>query len=84
MRLTRIAGVPDREQLVRGMAHFAGTGPPGTICRDCVWWGFYDKGRKLRRAAPCEQHRKMMELRKPGPPVPASTASCRYFVAGGA
>jgi hypothetical protein len=83
VKLTKIAGVPDRERLVRGMAHFAGTGPPGTLCRECTYWGFYNKDHKLLKAAPCEKHRKLLQLRKHGPPVPASTRSCRHFEARG-
>jgi hypothetical protein len=83
IKLTQIPGAPNREAMAHGMAHFAGTGPPGTLCRDCAWWGFYRDDHKPLKAASCEKYRKLMRLQKHGPLVPASTASCRYFTARG-
>lgn len=34
--LTQIEGVPDRDSIPRGMAHFPGTGPPDATCGMCV------------------------------------------------
>jgi len=59
-----------------GMAHWAGTGPPGTNCGDCAH--FVD--------VPCargEYHRCRMYLKLMGrygeDRIPAPTASCRHF-----
>jgi hypothetical protein len=33
--LAKLPGVPSRADAVPGMAHFQGSGPSGTTCRDC-------------------------------------------------
>ena len=81
-RLTRIAGVPDSSSVVRGMAYFAGTGPPDTICRDCVFWNYMLKDHWAlgqRAAAACHMHKKLSQQKGHVPPVPAGTPSCKYF-----
>lgn len=35
MTLTRLPGIPDRDQAKIGMAYFAGTGPAGKTCGSC-------------------------------------------------
>jgi hypothetical protein len=79
---TRIPGVPDSSTIVRGMAHFAGTGPAGTICRDCVYWDFYLKDHWAsggHAAAACHMQKKLSQQKGPVPLVPAGTPSCKYF-----
>lgn len=76
--LTRLPGVPSRDQIVPGMAHFAGTGPRGKLCWDCK---NFMRGRG-REAAPCAKHlqlttqdrQKAMKLK-----VGSNTAACRHF-----
>jgi hypothetical protein len=62
----------------KGMAHFAGTGPLGLTCRECVFWRktgqWLSSGPRPARCA------KFVQLtRKPGPPVPFSAYACRHF-----
>ena len=56
-----------------GMAHFAGTGPTGTVCQQCIFFmkmpkGFDGKCRKFAEI-----------MRKKGDAFPRSTWSCKYF-----
>ena len=52
-----------------GMAHFAGTGPEGTTCGQCL---FRVGRRKVWR---CEK------FQRNGPPIKANLESCKYFEA---
>ncbi len=54
-----------------GMAHWAGSGPPHTQCRECVH--FLDKGKK----GTCGKYSQMM--RKKGPTFAGYFAACKYF-----
>ena len=54
-----------------GQAHFAGTGPEGATCRQCIWWKLLrmKKAKKGREDAPPEfyepgHHKKDGELRR--------------------
>jgi hypothetical protein len=73
---------------VRGMAHWAGSGPAGATCGECVHLGyekrtFNDSGDVIR-AARSNGCKKFYELTgKHGPAVPPSCAACRYFEKGG-
>lgn len=66
-----------------GQAHFAGTGPDGKSCRQCVHWAFAGHyairshhGGALK-PAPCGQFKRMMNAA--GAPVPAKAKACRFF-----
>jgi hypothetical protein len=62
-----------------GMAHFAGTGPPGRTCRECVSWlhtGYSSVG-MIRKAA-CEKYQKMMRDQN-SPKFPHYLRACKYF-----
>jgi len=79
-----------RTRTVPGMAHFAGTGPVGKTCRECLHWtgrgnesGYYAAGGKfggVLRNRSCEKYRSMMHDTV-GPTVPYSAAACKYFEA---
>ncbi|WLA79626.1 hypothetical protein [Bradyrhizobium elkanii] len=43
--MTRLPGVPDRDDIRPGMAHFPGTGPFGKTCGTCVHRGYWRKGK---------------------------------------
>jgi hypothetical protein len=68
---------PEFDKRVRatpeGMAHWAGTGPEGTCCGDCVflvkrgWLGYG-----------CEKYMRMMG-HTPQTALPRQTPSCRHF-----
>lgn len=38
--MTKIEGVADADEAIPGMAFFAGTGPEGAVCGDCVHRGY--------------------------------------------
>lgn len=87
---TRIPGVPDSSAVVRGMAHFAGTGPDGKTCGDCKFRGYYRQRRdpvwdaglqrevvKTYRHSGCEQFKRLAGHH--GPVVDTDNKSCKYF-----
>jgi hypothetical protein len=89
--LTRIPGVQSRVDAVPGMAHFRGSGPPGTECRSCFFYGSQPGPRPRRiptfeeyrskRCGNCLKYEQLMSQR--GPKVHGSNASCRYYKEGG-
>lgn len=68
-----------------GMAHFAGTGPKQTTCRECIFWAHdqYDyaaKGGKLRgliKPARCKRYQQLTGQQ--GAKIPDDAMSCRHF-----
>lgn len=68
-----------------GQAHFAGSGPAGKTCRECIFYGhtkggYYasrGKWRGLILPAPCKKYRQMTQ--ETGPNVPDSAMACKYF-----
>jgi hypothetical protein len=70
---------------VAGMAHFAATGPFGTQCKDCRFFGYsriYRSGTGDAEKTVFQRSRcgKFFELtRRHGAQVPADTESCKYF-----
>lgn len=70
-----------------GMAHFAATGPFGTKCGGCAFYGYWRQIRnaagnvvntKFRKGA-CGKYYELTHQH--GPAVPADTESCRYLTA---
>jgi hypothetical protein len=67
-----------------GMAHFANTGPFGTTCGECMYFG-YHKARRTAAGDPIKSKHvracaKYYELTgKHGAVLPANTPSCRHF-----
>jgi hypothetical protein len=55
-----------------GMAHWSGTGPPGTVCGQCGYYG-YDG----RYTNSCLRYYVMVF--KHGAAFPAETPSCQHF-----
>jgi hypothetical protein len=70
-----IDGVPDRSEIVPGMAHFRNTGPIGTVCRQCVYWD--EKGGRMLDKKPCTRFCQLCGY--VGPLVNGGTPSCKYF-----
>lgn len=72
------------ERTVHGMAFWASTGPFGTTCRQCRFWG-WSKGFKRDEEGRLEPRRcanyKRFSHGRNGDGVPAETASCKYFEA---
>lgn len=88
-RLTDIHGPEATRQhgeTFNGQAHFAGTGPKGMLCHQCLFWNSaYDTGDAgkftrhygfLDRQC-CEKYEQLMG--EPGPAVPAAAQACRHF-----
>lgn len=65
---------------VKGMAHFAGTGPAGTKCSQCEHFkSFSVSGTPIRtKQQPCQKFRRMMKA-KTSPKIPRKTSSCMFF-----
>ena len=62
----------------KGMAHFAGTGPAGKHCRECVFW--QKTGRWFGSGPAPARCGKFQQLtRRPGPSVPHNAHACRHF-----
>jgi len=68
-----------------GMAHFAGSGPRGRTCRECIFWAhqkndYRSKNGKyggLIKPAPCRKYQTFM--RDQGGAIPDDAAACKYF-----
>lgn len=68
-----------------GMAHFAGTGPHGKTCRECLFWkhGPHDyrakngKYRGLIEPATCGKYRAI--TLNEGAKIPDDATACKYF-----
>jgi hypothetical protein len=68
--MTKVAGVPSRDDAKPGMAFFAATGPPEKNCGGCK--------HRTDRTSRCQ---KFTELAgKDGPPVRGDYRACKYFV----
>jgi hypothetical protein len=65
-----------------GMAAPANTGPPGTFCSMCRYWGFHAKQR-ASNCAPCLKF-KQLTMGVTGKPVPGGVKSCKFFLHLGA
>jgi hypothetical protein len=68
-------------QSLAGMAHFAGSGPAGTVCGGCVFLADLSVGRpgrvRRRRHPGCRKFFQMTG--KHGDALPPHTPSCRYY-----
>lgn len=79
------------DQMVRisqpGMAHFAGTGPKGSTCRECIFWnhGPHDyrskngKYRGLIEPASCKKFQQI--TMNVGDKIRDDAQACKYFEA---
>lgn len=81
--MTKIPGVPDRDDVRPGMAHLPGTGPKGSTCGDCVFRGYYKQSyrngvKKPMHVKGCEMYKKLSGGIH-GPPVQTWYRSCKYF-----
>lgn len=88
MKLTTIDKDLDdlRARTPTGMAHWAGTGPPGITCRECSSYEFVGyktnrgdfRGGMLKDGV-CKKYADM--TRSKGYKIPFGTPSCKYFKA---
>ena len=58
---------------VVGMAHFAGSGPEGRRCLECIHWTIFGR----RKTPGCQKYWRMTG--DAGKAVPGSTPACRHF-----
>lgn len=80
---------PDGVLTPAGMAHWAGTGPLGTTCRECRYWAA--TGKWTTEAGPagggnplpsrCRRYKQLGMVKVSGPPLPHDTPSCKHFEA---
>ena len=88
--MTRLEGVPNRSDIIPGMAYFQGTGPEGKTCGDCKHRGYVREARKgvwsdrlqevvfrHYRVQKCAMFRKMVGGH--GANVKADYPSCKYY-----
>jgi hypothetical protein len=77
--LTRIEGVPARDSIVRGMAHFAGGGPIGATCNRCAHFARHFRQTR-NKFLPVGKCGKFAEFGgDPGQTIDASNSACKYF-----
>lgn len=69
--MTKIAGVPGKRDVKSGMAYFAHTGPPGSTCGKCAFYGTKEFERK------CTKYREMVH--DWGANLKKTQAACKYF-----
>jgi hypothetical protein len=55
-----------------GMPHWSGTGPPGTVCGQCSFYGYWMQ-------YPNSCYRYFLMMKHHGNPLPISTPSCQHF-----
>jgi hypothetical protein len=81
-------GFSNEDQIRRtfaGMAHFAGTGPAGKTCRECVFWnwsreGYYGQKKFGGTLKPqrCLRYSQLSNGRQ-GETIPSNAQACKYF-----
>jgi hypothetical protein len=75
--LTRIEGVPARDSIVRGMAHFAGGGPIGATCNRCAHFARHFRQTKFLSIGKCGKFAEFGgDL---GQTIDASNSAYKYF-----
>lgn len=78
--LTKGAMESEARQTYPGMAHFAGTGPDGMTCRECL---HYAIGVELkaggRKPGSCGKYPRLAEGRTGLTKIPPNAAACKYF-----
>jgi hypothetical protein len=77
LNLTEVTA--DQAQSVPGMAHFSGTGPKGTTCGHCNYWGYRRESKKggIISVDACKKFHKLTG--EHGPAIKAALPSCKYF-----
>jgi hypothetical protein len=68
----RVAGTPI------GMAYWAGTGPDGKTCRECVNYVFNGYGSRRLKRGPCQRFINLTGIESHN--IPFDTASCKEFI----
>jgi len=71
-----------------GMAHFAGTGPRGKTCGNCIFWGYSTTRKRVNKSTGevrevttrregCKNY--YIITNKHGPKISPKLLSCKYF-----
>jgi len=69
--MTKIEGVPGKREVKAGMAYFGGTGPDGSTCGKCAFYGWKEMEKK------CTKYRDM--IHEWGPNIRKTQSACKYF-----
>lgn len=88
--MTKVGNAPTSDQAKPGMAFFAGTGPFGATCGDCIFRGYkrdsrvshWDEGlqQDVYRSRSVQKCRKVKEMTgRHGADVDASNSARKYF-----
>ena len=77
VHLTHIEGCPNSEDVCPGMAYFAGTGPAGKTCGECIHRGYRRNAHDVKKHYGCRQFRSLTG--KNGPAVESWWYACKYF-----
>lgn len=90
-RMTKLPGVPDRDDVRPGMASYFGTGPLGSTCGNCRFYGYYKAGKdKVNPRTQLFESRQVKTLgckmyatltHSHGPAVNKDWAACKYWEA---
>lgn len=71
---------PEHLATHEGMAHFAGTGPAGRTCRECIHWDKGNRNNGWLQPAPCKEFARLSKSkRRSRHAVPDDAAACKYF-----
>lgn len=62
---------------IPGMAHWAGSGPPGATCGKCAF--LVSTTIRSKVSTRCGQYTKMMDGEIGPRPIPKNTRACKYF-----
>jgi hypothetical protein len=63
-----------------GMAHFAGTGPVGKTCGQCVFKGYsHDHGKNGGRSNGCRKAYELLGKKAKTPDISPKLKACKYF-----
>ena len=80
--MTPIPGAPDKSQAIPGMAFFAGTGPAGKTCGDCMHRGYYRETKSGNsyssyKVSKCAVFKKLTGTH--GADIRPDNHACKYF-----
>lgn len=76
--LVDIPGTPKRSDAKPGMAHFAGSGPPGKTCKQCQHFGDVYDQHNDKYIDRCQKYQQLMGG-KVGARISDEYAACRHF-----
>jgi len=77
--MTKLPNVPDSSQAIAGMAYFAGTGPFGKTCGDCVHRGYYRTSVNSNSYRVSKYAMYKQFAGRHGPNVDRHNDACKYF-----